>query len=267
MINLARFCSLFSSSSGNCTYIGSANTGILIDAGVSAKKIKEALLSREIDPSQIKAIFVTHEHSDHTKGIRVLASSLKIPVYATKGTMTGLAESDVLNGKFPFFEIGRNSQTQIGDLLVSSFETPHDSNESCCFKIEFPDERTAAVATDIGHVTDVVKKNLLGCDLVMLESNHDVGMLQNGIYPYYLKRRILSDVGHLSNESCAEVVPELLESGTTRLYLGHLSEHNNMASLAFQTSLCAAEECGAKLGTDYTLTVNPKENTDKIIRF
>lgn len=267
MITLARFCSLFSSSSGNCTYVGSVSTGILIDAGVSAKKIKEALLAREIDPKKISAIFVTHEHSDHTKGIRVLASSLGIPVYATKGTLEGLAQSDVLNGKFPFYEIERRSQTQIGDLLVTSFETPHDSNESCCYTIEFPDERKAAVATDIGHMTDEISQNLFGCDLVMLESNHDVRMLENGIYPYYLKRRILSDVGHLSNEACAEMIPQLIESGTTRFYLGHLSEQNNVPSLAFQTSFCAAQEAGAKLGTDYTLTVNPKENTDGIIRF
>lgn len=266
MINLARFCSLFSSSSGNATFIGSSKTGILIDAGVSAKRIKDALLSREIDPRSISAIFVTHEHSDHIKGIRVLASNFNIPVYATAGTLRGLEEAGVLNGKFPVCELSENGD-EIGDLHIKSFKTPHDSLESCGFRIEFPDGRKAAVATDIGCVTNEVLNGILGCDLVMLESNHDVGMLQNGPYPYYLKRRILSDRGHLSNENCAAVARDLVERGTARLFLGHLSTENNIPQLAFQTSLCAIDELGAKNGRDYILTVNPKENTEDIVRF
>lgn len=263
---MARFCSLFSSSSGNSTFIGSSKTGILIDAGVSAKRIKEALLSREIDPSTLSAIFVTHEHSDHIAGIRVLASSFKIPVFATAGTIEGLNDAGVLNGKFPVFELSKDGD-EIGDLVVRSFKTPHDSNESCGFTIEFPDGRKAAVATDIGTVTNEVLNGIIGCDLVMLESNHDVGMLQNGPYPYYLKRRILSDRGHLSNESCASVARDLVERGTTRLFLGHLSGENNIPELAFQTSFCTISETGAKIDSDYILKVNAKENTGDIVRF
>lgn len=266
MMNLARFCSLFSSSSGNATFLGSSKTGILIDAGVSAKRIKDALISREIDPRSISAIFVTHEHSDHIKGIRVLASSFNIPVYATAGTLRGLEEAGILNGKFPVCELSENGN-EIGDLHIKSFKTPHDSLESCGFRIEFPDGRKAAVATDIGCVTNEVLGGVLGCDLVMLESNHDVGMLQNGPYPYYLKRRILSDRGHLSNENCAAVARDLVERGTARLFLGHLSTENNVPQLAFQTSLCTIDELGAKNGRDYILTVNPKENTEDIVRF
>lgn len=266
MMNLARFCSLFSSSSGNATFLGSSKTGILIDAGVSAKRIKDALISREIDPRSISAIFVTHEHSDHIKGIRVLASSFNIPVYATAGTLRGLEEAGILNGKFPVCELSENGN-EIDDLLIKSFKTPHDSLESCGFRIEFPDGRKAAVATDIGCVTNEVLGGVLGCDLVMLESNHDVGMLRNGPYPYYLKRRILSDRGHLSNENCAAVARDLVERGTARLFLGHLSTENNVPQLAFQTSLCTIDELGAKNGRDYILTVNPKENTEDIVRF
>lgn len=266
MMNLARFCSLFSSSSGNATFLGSSKTGILIDAGVSAKRIKDALISREIDPRSISAIFVTHEHSDHIKGIRVLASSFNIPVYATAGTLRGLEEAGILNGKFPVCELSENGD-EIGDLLIKSFKTPHDSLESCGFRIEFPDGRKAAVATDIGCVTNEMLGGVFGCDLVMLESNHDVGMLQNGPYPYYLKRRILSDRGHLSNENCAAVARDLVERGTARLFLGHLSTENNVPQLAFQTSLCTIDELGAKNGRDYILTVNPKENTEDIVRF
>lgn len=264
---MAKFCSLFSSSSGNATYIGSGKTGILIDAGVSAKKIREALTAREIEPSSISAIFVTHEHIDHIKGIRVLASSFGIPVYATEGTMNGLEEAGVLNGKFPYHIIGRNDKIEIGDLLITSFETPHDSNESCGFTVKLPDERKAAVATDIGIMTNEIMNNLVGCDLVMLESNHDIGMLENGIYPYYLKRRILSSTGHLSNEACSVAASQLIERGTTRLFLAHLSGENNIPELAFQTSYAAIYETGAQLNRDYTLEVNQKENSGGIVRF
>ncbi|MCM1365292.1 MAG: MBL fold metallo-hydrolase [Faecalibacterium sp.] len=263
---MARFCSLFSSSSGNSTFIGSSKTGILIDAGVSAKRMKNALLDRNIDPSAISAIFVTHEHSDHIKGIRIIASNYNIPVYATEGTLQGLEEAEILNGKFPFYVMPQEG-VEIGDLFVKPFKTPHDSNESCGFTIELPDERKAAVATDIGHITNEIMNSIIGCDLVMLESNHDVGMLENGPYPYYLKRRILSDTGHLSNEVCADVASQLIERGTTRLFLGHLSTENNMPELAYQTSYAAIYETGAVLNRDYMLTVNPKENLEDVIRF
>ncbi|MGN0468186.1 MAG: MBL fold metallo-hydrolase [Acutalibacteraceae bacterium] len=264
---MARFCSLFSSSSGNCTFIGSSKTGILIDAGVSAKRIRQALSDREIDPSSICAIFVTHEHTDHIKGIRVLASNYQIPVYASKGTMKGLEEAGAINGKFPSFVINPGEETEIGDLLIKSFLTPHDSNQSCGFTVEFPDERKAAVATDIGHMTNEIMNGIIGSDLVLLESNHDVGMLENGIYPYYLKRRILSDVGHLSNIACSEAASQLIERGTTRLFLGHLSEQNNIPDLAYQTSFAAIAETGAVLNRDYMLEVSPKENLADIVRF
>ncbi len=263
---MAKFCSLFSSSSGNSTYIGCGSTGILIDVGVSAKRIKEALIGRCIDPRSIGGIFITHEHSDHIKGLRIIASSFNIPVYATRGTLSALEESGELSGKFAY-DIMNNDGVQVGDMLVKSFETPHDSRESCGYKIYLPDGRTVAVATDMGKITPTVEENLLGCDLVMLESNHDVGMLQNGPYPYYLKRRILSDRGHLSNEACARMSARLIEKGTTRLFLGHLSTENNFPELAFQSSLAAIGEIGAVNGRDYILQVNAKENKDDFIRF
>lgn len=263
---MARFCSLFSSSSGNSTFVGTSKKGILIDAGVSAKKIKDALAGRNIDPGSISGIFITHEHTDHIKAVRVFCSQFGTPVYATKGTLEALEEEGVLNGKFPYYVIDEKG-VEVGDMLVSSFETPHDSNESCGYKIILPDERKIAVATDIGHMTDTIRESIRGCDLVMLESNHDIGMVQNGEYPYYLKRRILSDRGHLSNIDCAEEAKELIKSGTTRLFLGHLSRDNNMPALAYETTYASIYETGAVINKDYLLSVNPEENTEDIVRF
>lgn len=258
---MARFCSLFSSSSGNSTFIGSAKTGVLIDAGVSAKRMKEALLAKDIDPSQLGGIFVTHEHSDHIKGIRILCSTYKIPLYATEGTLSFLEENGVLNGKFPF-EVIDQKGVEVGDIIVRPFTTSHDSRESCGYTIELPYNQKAAIATDLGKITEEVEQAITGCELVMLESNHDISMLQAGPYPYHLKRRILSDKGHLSNEACAEMAKKLIKSGTSRLFLGHLSGENNFPDLAFQTTLSALREIGAENGRDYILRVNDRENTD-----
>lgn len=263
---MAKFCSLFSSSSGNSTFLGNGDRGILIDAGVSAKRIKQALLSREIDPFKLDGIFVTHEHSDHISGIRIIASTYKIPVYATQGTMSALEENGVINGKFPV-EIMPAEGVTAGELLVESFRTPHDSRESCGYRITFPHGQKAVVATDIGKITPTVEDALTGADLVMLESNHDVAMLQCGPYPYHLKRRILSDVGHLSNTACAEEAVKLIKKGTTRLFLGHLSAENNFPDLAYQTTFSALKSEGAVEGIDYILRVNERENSDGIIRF
>lgn len=264
---MARFCSLFSSSAGNSTLIGSGSTSILIDAGVSAKRLKTALLDREVDPEDISAIFITHEHSDHISGLRVLASSHHIPVYATEGTLSYLEENGTINGKFPFEVIPKNGVV-IGDLTVTPFATSHDCRESCGYSVTLPDGQRAAVATDTGKITEEIRRSLLGCSLVMLESNHDVGMLKNGPYPYILKRRILSDVGHLSNEVCAEMASELIAKGTTRLFLGHLSQDNNFPDLAYQTSLSViTQNTGAVCGRDYILEVNKRENDGGMIRF
>lgn len=264
---MARFCSLFSSSSGNSTFLSSGKTNILIDAGVSAKRLKASLLERDIDPGSLAGIFITHEHIDHINGVRVLAGAYNIPVYATEGTLSYMQENGTINGKFPA-EVIPYEGVEVGDMFIKPFATPHDSRESCGYKIELPHSLAAAVATDIGKITDTIKENLIGCDLVMLESNHDIGMLQNGPYPYALKRRILSDGGHLSNVACGDMVAELVLKGTARIFLGHLSEENNFPDLAFQTSLAAVtEKTGAVCGRDYMLEVCRTQNDKDIVRF
>ncbi len=226
----------------------------------------KALTDREIDPKTIGGIFITHEHIDHVNAVRILATNNGIPVYATEGTLEALEESGVLNGKFPV-NVMPEEGVAVGDLFIKSFKTPHDSRESCGYTVTLPDGQKAAIATDIGHMTEEIMQNLKGSGLVMLESNHDEGMLRNGPYPYYLKRRILSDVGHLSNNACAEAVTELLKSGTVRFFLGHLSRDNNFPALAYETSASALKTIGAVEGRDFFLEVNKIENDCDVVRF
>lgn len=251
---MARFCSLFSSSRGNCTYIGTADGGILIDCGVSAKKVRESLDALGIPISSIHGIFITHEHTDHISGVRVLASKENIPVYASSGTMSFMDENNILNGKFDA-EVIFKSGMEIGNFFVKPFSISHDAREPFGYCIQTPDGRKISVVTDTGIVTEEILSAVSGSDLIMLESNHDIGMLQNGSYPYSTKRRILSDRGHLSNDTCAETAVQLLEKGTTRFCLAHLSHENNMPRLAFQCTYSEMLMNGAKKDEDYLLSV------------
>lgn len=257
---MARFCPLFSGSSGNCTYIGTSSGGILIDAGVSAKRIELSLRDREIDPASIQAIFITHEHSDHVSGLRVLIKRYGYKVYASAGTLDALADSGVLSPGNRFDVLPDDGVAE-ADLYVTGFSTSHDSRESLGFRVKTGDDRTLAVATDTGCITETVRLALLKCDLALLESNHDVRMLKNGGYPYYLKQRILCDTGHLSNECCAAELPMLAQSGVTRFILGHLSLENNSPRLAYQTALSALNAAGFHENRDFLLTVAPRTAT------
>lgn len=236
-------------------YISSSQGGILIDAGMSAKQIELALGRAETSGENIKAIFVTHEHSDHIKGVRVLATRYNITVYGSEGTLCALEDNGTVNGKFPAYAMAPGQTAEVADMRVRGFHTSHDCREGMGYIVDMPDERKVAVCTDLGIMTDEVFQNIKGCDLVVLESNHDIGMLQNGPYPYILKRRILSNEGHLSNIACAETAKKLIQSGTTRFVLAHLSKENNYPPLAYQTTFAALEEMGAKEGRDYLLQV------------
>ncbi len=258
---MARICPLFSGSSGNSYYIGSREEGILIDVGRSAKQITGMLDACGIPIKAIKAVFVTHEHSDHVQGLRVFASKNKLRIYASEGTLKALQESKNFSESLESFVIGEDGVSCAG-MLIQPFRTSHDSAESLGFKITSSDGRRIAFCTDLGCLTETVTQELSGSDLVILESNHDIGMLQNGPYPYYLKRRILSNTGHLSNTACASVLPELARKGTARFLLAHLSRENNTPELAYQTSLCSLQMAGLKQGMDFELMVAPRENLE-----
>ncbi len=262
---MAKFLSLFSGSSGNSTYIGDGESGILIDAGRTAKQLAEALSAREIDPAGIGALFITHEHVDHGQGIRVFASKYNVPVYATEGTIKGLRQKGYVNEKTELHVM--EQEVQIGSLTVSYFATSHDTYEPCGYTVRTGDERKATVCTDTGVLTDESKTALIGSDLVLLESNHELNMLLNGPYPYPLKMRVSGAKGHLSNDDCARELVKLVESGTTRLFLGHLSRENNTPEIARQTALAALQIAGMREGFDFTLGVCPPANTKKAVIF
>lgn len=250
---MAKFCPLFSGSTGNSTYIGSGSDGILIDAGVNCKNLEQSLWRIGVNTENIKNIFITHEHTDHVSGLRVYTKKHPCRVFMTEGTKTALEKTDALDNAEEVIVIGKG--VEIGNMRVSAFHTSHDTIEPCGYTVEIANGRKMAVVTDLGLVTTEVLSNILGADLILLESNHDVNMLQCGNYPYMLQRRILGVKGHLSNDACAETAQKLIRNGATRLILGHLSKENNIPALAYQTTESALSEMGAKEGVDYLIRV------------
>ena len=257
---MAELCPLFSGSTGNSYYIGSKSSGILVDIGRSCKQVTTVMQRCGIDPLSVQGILITHEHSDHISGLRVFASKYHIPVFASKGTLGALESMGILNDKYPAYTI--EDTLELAGMHVNAFRTPHDCAESYGYRIRTEDDKVVTVATDLGCVTPEIEENLLGADLAVVESNHDVGMLRTGPYPYTLKRRILSDYGHLSNTACAELLPTLFEHGTKRFMLAHLSRENNTPDIARQTAVCGMQMAGIEDESDYILDVAPIENSD-----
>ena len=224
--------SLFSSSKGNSTYVFSDTTKILIDAGVSAKRLVEGLEKNNIRPEEIQAILITHEHSDHIKGIRVFSKKFNIPVFASEKTWGTLVSLEIPNNLKNTFVVGE--KFYIGDLCISPFSIPHDAIDPCGFCM-VSGKNKVTVATDMGHLTPELLYNFEASDSILLEANHDVAMLRSGSYPYFLKERVIGNFGHLSNALSAEAVEYLIKKGTKKFILAHLSEENNIPELALET--------------------------------
>ena len=251
---MTKFLTLFSSSSGNSVLISNDDTNILIDAGVSASKICASLDRSGISADEIDAIFVTHEHSDHIAGIRVLSNKYNIPVFANAPTMEGILKNAPTLSQGNAHIISASNLYTIRSMKVKGFVTPHDSASSLGYVIE-SDGQKYAVATDTGCITKAMLNSLAGCEAVIIEANHDIDMLKNGSYPYVLKKRILSDNGHLSNDKCAWLVTQLAIWGTKRFLLGHLSRENNTPEKAYECVKKSLEANGFKVGSDVILKV------------
>lgn len=262
---MSKVCPLFSSSSGNCTYIGTQNGGILVDAGGSFKGICEALISAGGSIDEITAVFVTHDHEDHIRGLKTLLNKANIPIYASEKTLESLSEIGKIPAKTKMIAMDK-APLEIGGVVANRFATSHDSLGSSGYSFILPDNKRVSVCTDSGIITEEMHNSIIGSDLVLLESNHDIQMLKSGPYPPQLKVRILSDMGHLSNNACAGELPLLLNSGTTRFILGHLSQHNNTPMLAKATAEAALTAMGAVIGKDCILSVaRPKGNGVTVI--
>lgn len=228
-----KFCSLYSGSSGNSIFIASDNSRILIDAGLSGKSIEQALRDIEENPSEVDGIFVTHEHIDHIKGVGILSRKYNIPIYANELTWNAM-EGTLGNIKDENIKIIDEKGVSIKDLDIMSYRIPHDAVSPCGYKV-LNNSKAVCVATDLGYFSDEVKYAIKDADVILLESNHDVEMLKFGPYPYSLKRRILSNVGHLSNDDCGEAIAEIVDGKKKRIILGHLSKTNNYPDLAYKT--------------------------------
>ncbi len=229
-------CSITSGSSGNCIYVGSDNTHIIVDAGISGKRIEEGLNSIGLTTTDLNGILITHEHADHIAALGVLARKYGIPMYATGGTIAGIKASKNL-GEIPdelFRKIESDQPFQIQDLKVNPVKISHDALEPVAYRIG-QGEHVVGVVTDLGKYDDYIVDSFCGVEVLLLEANHDVNMLQVGRYPYYLKRRILGDKGHLSNELSGQLLCRLLHDKLKMVLLGHLSEENNLAELAYET--------------------------------
>lgn len=260
---MVTLCPLFSGSSGNATYIEfSDNNGVLVDVGRSAKQIEKSLFENNISMNNIKAIFLTHEHTDHVLGLKTFSRRHNIKIYGSQGTINAAKDKLMITDQSSYTMISEK-EADLGFISVRSFSISHDCVEGLGYVFTSPCGEKVAICTDLGYVSESVKSALKGCKMVLLESNHDTMMLQNGPYPYYLKRRILSDNGHLSNESCAEILPYLVNEGTKTIVLSHLSAHNNLPQLAFQTALYHLGSNGMEIDKDFSLAIAPKINEER----
>lgn len=258
-----RFSPLFSGSSGNAIYVGCDDAHILVDAGVSGTRVAQALESIGVKPGQLDGILVTHEHTDHIKGVGILARKYGVPVYATSGTWAAM--EDKVGAISPKNQRVIDPETNffLGPLEIMAFSTPHDAVDSVGYAFDLLGARFA-LATDLGCVRDGWLKHVSGAQAILLESNYDPDMLQAGPYPYDLKKRIMSRRGHLSNEDAGVVASSLVKAGAHQIVLGHLSKENNFPELALRTVEQLLFADGIEAGSDVDLRVALRDSVTGI---
>ena len=261
-----KLCSIASGSSGNCIYVGTEKTSLLVDVGISKKRIVEGLGQIGVCPSSIKGILITHEHSDHIKGLGVMSRQYKLPIFGTKETIEEIKRISSLGviDEELFHEICPDKSCVLGDIEVSPFSSFHDARNPVCYTFS-KGEHKVGIATDLGTYDDYIIKNLTGCEILLLEANHDVNMLQVGSYPYALKRRVLGDLGHLSNDMSGRLLTKLIHRGLKTIFLGHLSKENNYPELAYETVKYELEKSGALEHFDYHLEIARRDEISPLV--
>lgn len=262
---MALFTTLYSGSSGNCALIRQGEKYLLVDMGKSCRTTLNALRRLNLAVSDCEGILITHEHSDHVSGLDTFLKHYTVPVYGCADTLDTLYSRGTIP---PAVEaIAMDGRTEeVGGFTVTSFPTSHDV--PCCgYRIRTPDERTMAIATDLGTLTPVVQQSLAGCDLVALEANYDAFSLHGGPYPYYLKVRIASDRGHLDNKACAAELLDLIQDGCKKFALCHLSQTNNSPELVMTTVYNVLLSAGIDLEKDLTIQAQLRNDISPYIEF
>lgn len=258
---MIKFCNLYSGSTGNCTFVSSETTNILIDAGISCQKITKALAELSASIETIDAILITHEHIDHTKGLTTLCKKYGIPVFASIKTWKAMESLNVREDCKEIFN--PNEEFYIGDLKIYPFSIPHDAVDPCGFSI-YNNDKKITIATDMGHLTDSILTQMENSNILLLESNYDTETLKCSSYPYFLKKRIEGSLGHLSNDNASKAICHLCTHGVSNIILGHLSKENNFPELAYQTVINELSVSNIDK-TNFNLSVASRDKIDEML--
>ena len=271
-----KFMSLSSGSSGNCYYLEAGRKAILIDAGIPVRTIQKNLKENGLSFDNIMGLLITHERTDDIRSAGSIGEIYHIPVYATKAVHGGMERNYGMSKKLTNAS-RRNIERDVETLIpgtffkVTPFMVPHDSNDNVGYYIEVDEEGDAPVkfciVTDCGVVTDDIRHYLSKADHIVVESNHDIDMLMNGSYPVYLKKRVRSEGGHLSNKECAELIHDIYHKSLRHLFLCHLSHENNTPDIAYRTAEEALRKEGAAIGEEVVLSVLMRNSTSLVYTF
>ncbi|PHV71826.1 MBL fold metallo-hydrolase [Sporanaerobium hydrogeniformans] len=262
-----RLCAIASGSSGNCTFIQAGMRKILVDIGISGKKVTEGLQLIDIDPETIEGIFITHEHIDHIRGVGIFSRKYDTPIYATQKTWEKMLNEKMLGAvkEANIKILEKETYLQLEEFQIFPYGIYHDAVDPVGYIFEYQGKKIT-LATDIGVVDERIKTYLKGSNGILLEFNHDVNMLEAGSYPFYLKKRILSDVGHLNNEMAAQTLSEIYHAEMQWVVLGHLSKDNNVPDLAYLTAKQALEERNIRVGEDIIVSVAKRDTVSPIYK-
>ena len=263
---MTRFCPLVCGSSGNSVFVETEGTRILVDAGVSGKKIEECLKDIDVGCESIDALFITHEHSDHIKAAGIISRRYDIPLYATEGTWNAMEPLIGSVSRKNRKIIYSGERTELNDMVIKPFSIPHDAAEPVGYNI-FSDNIKMTIATDIGHCDDIVQEAVADSDILLIEANHDIEMLKRGPYPYNLKQRILGLYGHMANASAGELLKEVFSGRMRHIFLGHLSKENNTPELAYKTVENILFENHINVGRDVKLELARRNSVSPAVQF
>ena len=260
---MLKFTSLYSGSSGNCLFVETENTKILIDAGVSLKKIEKGLENFDVLPSNLDAVIVTHEHTDHIQSLGNLSKKFDIPVFATSKTFDAMPKQTEKITDKNKNNINIDEKFSIGDIEILPFKIPHDAADPCGFTL-FSNNKKISIATDVGHMTNDILKHIDGSEFILLEANYDSNVLKYTKYPFKLKERIAGPTGHLSNKAAGQTINYLINSGLKKAVLGHLSKESNFPELAYQTVVDEILSSGTNID-NFNLSVASRDFPGKLI--